>query len=134
MFDREGRVISGSFLVIVLALAGSAVAENQLGIGLHDRPFPSFLLFAGVAVVVPQLYLAFTGDRDGGSDGDRSRTRLRFTAIATAVFAAAFAAEADGLAHLAIGTLGAGSLLGLLCYEALETYQTASEGRVIQLR
>lgn len=122
MIDREGRVIFGSLLVFVLALGGSIVVERQFGIALRDRPLLSFLLFAGVAVALPQLYLAATGD------GDRSRSRLRFAAVGTAVFAVAFATDADGVQYLLIAGIGTGSLLGLLGYEALSGYHTMSEG------
>lgn len=131
MIDREGRVIFGSLLVFVLALGGSAIVERQLGIALLEQPLLSFLLFAGVAVALPQLYLAVTADET------RLRSRLRFAAVGTAVFAVAFAADADGVRYLVIAGIGAGSLLGLLGYEALSGYRATSEsgdGTVLQLR
>ena len=85
MLDREGRVVFGSFLLFVLVRAGSVVLERQLGIALRDRPVPSLVLFAGVAVALPQLYLAFTGDELN------AQSRLQFAAIATAAFAVIFA-------------------------------------------
>ncbi|PCR90841.1 hypothetical protein [Natrinema ejinorense] len=127
MIDRESRIVFGSLLLFVLAHAGSSIVDRQFGIALTGRPLLSFLLFAGVAVALPQLYLAVT---DGGLS---PRSRLRFVAVATATFAVAFAADADGLRNLLIATIGTASLLGLLCYEVLADYRAASDGPVIGL-
>ncbi|WP_226481027.1 hypothetical protein [Natrinema amylolyticum] len=125
MIDREGRVIFGSLLLVVLALAGSLVADRQFGVAIRDRPLLAFLLFAGVAVALPQLYLAVTDD-----DADRSRSRIRVAAVATATFAIAFAADADGGRHLLIALIGTGSIVALVCYEILLEYRTASDESV----
>lgn len=122
MIDREGRVVFGSVLAFVLARAGTIVADRQFGTALRDAPLVTFLLCAGVAVALPQLYLAYVGD------GVDPRSRLRFVAAATAAFAVAFAADADGTRYLAIATIGTGSLLAVLCYEALTGYRAASTG------
>ncbi|WP_254522610.1 hypothetical protein [Natrinema caseinilyticum] len=122
MLDREGRIVFGSFLLFVLVRAGSLVGERQFGVALRDRPLPSLVLFAGVAVVLPQLYLASTD----GDTGPTSQSRLRFAAIATAAFAVAFADSAAGLQALLIAAVGVGSILGLLCYEAFDGYRASS--------
>ncbi|WP_254528578.1 hypothetical protein [Natrinema gelatinilyticum] len=122
MLDREGRIVFGSFLVFVLIRASSLVLELQLGVALRDQPLPSLFLFAGVAVALPQLYLASI---EGGA-GPTSQSRLRFAAIATAAFAVAFADSAAGLQSLLIGAIGVGSILGLLCYETLGGYRSSS--------
>jgi hypothetical protein len=122
MIDREGRVVFGSVLAFVLARAGTTVVDRQFGTALGDAPLVSFLLCAGVAVALPQLYLASTGAEA------RPRSRLRFVAAATATFAVAFAAHADGTRYLAIGTVGTASLLAALGYEALAGYRAASTG------
>src|SRR6056297_1829614 len=121
MIDREGRVVFGSFLAFVLLIACSVVVERQTGIALRERPLVSFLLVGGVAIALPQLYLAYT------ETGARSRTRLRFAAVTTAVFAIAFADDAAGVRYLLLATIGTGALLGLLCYEALSGYRAVSD-------
>ncbi|MDS0473595.1 hypothetical protein [Natrinema sp. 1APR25-10V2] len=128
MLDREGRVVFGSFLLFVLARAGSIVLERQLGLALRDRPIPSLFLFAGVAVALPQLYLAFADEEP------TSRSRLRVATIATAAFAAVFAPETDGVRSLLIGAVGVGSILGLLCYEALSGYHASPRELATRLR
>ncbi len=119
MLDREGRVLFGSLLAFVLAVAVSVVLEGQFGVSLRDGPVVAVLLFAGVAVALPQLYLAAT------DAPIRPRSRLRFAALATAVFAVAFAAEADGVRELAIAAIGISALLALVCYEGLAGYRAA---------
>ncbi|WP_222920089.1 hypothetical protein [Natrinema sp. SYSU A 869] len=128
MIDREGRVIFGSLLLVVLALAGSIVVDRQFGVAIRDRPLLAFLLFAGVAVALPQLYLAVTDD-----DEDRSRSRLRFAAVAMATFAIAFAADADGGRHLLIALIGISSIVALVCYEVLTDYRTTSDESVTRV-
>ncbi|AFO59430.1 MULTISPECIES: hypothetical protein [Natrinema] len=125
MIDREGRVIFGSLLLVVLSLAGSIAVERQFGVGIWDRPFLAFLLFAGVTVAVPQLYLAATDDNEG-----RFRSRVRFAAVATATLAIVFAADADGGRHLVIALLGTGSIVALVCYEVVADYRTPSDDSV----
>ncbi|WP_226040410.1 hypothetical protein [Natrinema sp. DC36] len=128
MIDREGRVVFGSLLVFVVAVAGSIVVEQQTGVALRDRPLLAFLVFAGIAVALPQLYLAIT------ETGPHSRSRLRFAAVATAVFAVAFADDASGARYLLIAAIGTGSILGVLCYEALEGYRAVSDEVTFDLR
>jgi len=50
MIDRDGRVVFGSLLVFVVAVAGSIVVEQQTGVALRDRPLLAFLVFAGIGV------------------------------------------------------------------------------------
>jgi len=121
MIDREGRIVFGSLLAFVIAVAGSVVLERQTGITLREWPLAVFFLVVGVAIVFPQLYLAWT------EAGARSRTRLRFAAVTTAVFAVAFADDAAGARYLLLATIGTGALLGLLCYEALSGYRAVSD-------
>ncbi|WP_254762997.1 hypothetical protein [Natrinema marinum] len=128
MLDREGRVVFGSFLLFVLARTGSVVLEAQLGIALRDRPIPSLVLVAGVAVALPQLYLAVTDVEP------TSHSRLRVAAIATAAFAATFAPETDGARSLLIGAIGVGAILSLLCYEALSGYHASPRELATRLR
>lgn len=121
MIDREGRVIVGSFLVFVVVSAGSVVLERQTGIALREWPLVAFLLVVGVAIALPQLYLAWT------ETSATSRTRLRFAAVTTAAFAVVFADDAAGARHLLLAAIGTGALLGLFCYEAFVEYRPVSD-------
>ena len=121
MIDREGRVVFGSFLAFVIVVAGSVVVEQRTGIALREWPLVAFLLVVGVAIALPQLYLAWT------ETGTRSRTRLRFAAVTTAAFAVAFADDATGARYLLLATIGTGALVSLLCYEALTGYRGVSD-------
>ncbi|QFU81665.1 hypothetical protein [Natronorubrum aibiense] len=121
MIDRNSRVVFGSLLVFVLVLSGSIIVEFQFGLELRDYPVVSFLLFAGVAVAAPQLYLAATDDTVP------SRTRIQFAAVATAVLSIAFAGTTAGARSLLITTIGAGAVFGLVCYELLASYRGAGD-------
>lgn len=128
MIDRSGRIVFGSLLALVLILASSVVLEQQFGAGLQDYPLLAFLVFAGVALAGPQLYLAAT-DEDGPT-----RSRVQFAAIAVAVFATVFAGNAEGVRYLLIATIGACSVFGLVCYELLSWYQPPGEETAIWTR
>ncbi|WP_207590464.1 hypothetical protein [Halomontanus rarus] len=111
MVSRENRVILGSFLLVPVVFAGVAVAELWLGIPFGAYSLLAFLTFAGVAVALPQLYLAKT---DTEVD---PHSRMRAAVLATVIFAAVFADTSDPLQRrLIIGTAGA-AFLGLVGYE-----------------
>ncbi len=121
MIDRNGRIVFGALLVLVLILTVSAIAEFQYGFELSDYPLLSFLLFAGVAVVAPQLYLAMTDDHVP------PRSRIQFAAVTTAVFAIVFAGIADGVRSLLIAAIGTCALFGLISYEVLIGYRATGD-------
>lgn len=121
MIDRNGRIVFGGFLLFVLVLSGSIIVDVQFGLELRDYPLLSFLLFAGMAIAAPQLYLAVT------DDDVPPRTRVQFAAIATAVFAIVFAGSVDDFRSLLIAAIGTGALFGLVCYELLVGYRDSSE-------
>ena len=121
MIDRDGRIVLGGLLLFVLVLTGSLIADAQFGVSLRDYPLLSVLVFAGVAVVAPQLYLAATDDEIP------SRVRIQFAAVATAVFAVAFAGNAEGVRYLLIAAIGACSVLVLVCYELLVGYRASGD-------
>lgn len=127
MIDREGRIIFGSLLLLVLALAGSIIVDRQFGIAVRDRPVLSFLLFAGIVVALPHLYLAATDEEV------RFRSRLRFAAVTTAAFALAFTAEAEGIGYLLIAATGTGSIVALVCYEVLVEYGDGTDDSVTRV-
>ena len=128
MIDRDGRIVFGSLLLLVLVLTGSIVADNQFGVALGDYPVLAFLVFAGVALAAPQLYLAATDDEVP------TRTRVQFAAVGTAVFALAFVDDATGVRYLVIATIGACSVVALVGYEALRWHRRTSEGSPSQVR
>ncbi|WP_339104890.1 hypothetical protein [Haloterrigena salinisoli] len=130
MIDRDGRIVFGALLSLVLVLTLSIVVEAQLGVGLREYPVLSFLVFAGLALAAPQLYLAATDDET--RDHDPARSRVQFAAVATAVFALAFADDASGISYLAIATIGSCAVIGLVCYEALRWHRGSSEGSLSQ--
>jgi len=125
MVSRENRVIGASLaLLFVVVLFVLPVAEDALGLALSDQPLAAFVLFAGLAVLGPQLYLART-------DEDVSpRTRIRFAAVATAIIGLTFAepgaidwsdraallADLETLQHAVLVVVAVGSLVGLVCY------------------
>lgn len=117
MIDRDSRIVFGSLLVFVVALTGSNIAEHQFGTSLHDHPVLSFLVFGGVAVVGPQLYLAATAEEPW------SRERVQFVTVSTAVFATLFAADAAGMWYLILASVGACSLFALVCYEVFRWHR-----------
>ncbi|WP_121741984.1 hypothetical protein [Natronorubrum halophilum] len=121
MLSHENRVILGSIILSVLAVLGAVVVDTYLVISLGANPVLSFLVFGGIVVVVPQLYLAVT-------DEDVSpRSRVRFAVIATGVFAVMFARDAAALESRIILTVGGGAFVGLVCYEFLAGYRASSD-------
>ncbi|ELZ15156.1 hypothetical protein C477_18250 [Haloterrigena salina JCM 13891] len=132
MIDRDGRIVFGSLLALILVLTVSIVVEEQFGVGLREYPVLSFLVFAGLALAVPQLYLAATDDET--ADDDPTRSRVQFAAVATAVFALAFADDASGISYLVIAGIGSGAVIALVCYEALRWHHGSSEGSLSQAR
>ena len=125
MISRENRIIGASLaLLFVMVLFVLPVAEDVLGLALSDQPLAAFVLFAGLAVLGPQLYLART-------DEDVSpRTRVRFAVVVTAIFALTFAepgavdwsegtalfADLEVFQHAVLVVVAVGSLVGLVCY------------------
>lgn len=128
MIDRDGRIVFGSLLAFVLILSASLVVEFQFGIELREFPFLSFLVFAGVAVAAPQLYLAAT------DDAVPARIRIQFATVATAVFATVFAGNATGIRYLLIATIGGCAVVGLVGYELLTGYRDSSEESATRVR
>ncbi|ELY42717.1 hypothetical protein [Natronorubrum tibetense] len=123
MVSRENRVILGSFLLLVVAAAAITATEQWLDLRYGDNPFLAFLLFAGLAVAVPQLYLARTD-----TDVD-PRSRVRFAVIATMVFAAMFAESTDELQSQLILAIAGGAFLVLVAAEFVLGYRgSATDG------
>ena len=128
MLSHENRVILGSFCLALVVLAGVTVTEQVLGIRYSSYPVVAFLMYAGVAVGLPQLYLARTDTTVS------PRSRVRFAVIVTMVFAAGFAGMADGLqARLIVGIAGA-AFLALVGYEFYAGYrESTTEGPLADL-
>ncbi|AXR83149.1 hypothetical protein [Natrarchaeobaculum sulfurireducens] len=132
MLSRENRVIGASVaLLVAIALVVLPVAEDTLGLALSDQPLAAFVLFAGLAVLGPQLYLARTDEEIS------PRTRVRFAVVVSAVFALTFAepgavdwsegtallADLETLQHAVLVVVAVGSLVGLVCYEFVAGYR-----------
>src|SRR6056297_2535991 len=60
MVSHENRVIAGAMLFTAAILATLFAAESWLGFRLSEAPLVGFLLFTGVSIWLPQLYLART--------------------------------------------------------------------------
>lgn len=120
MLSRENRVILGSFCLALIVIAGVTVAERWFGVTYGDYPLVAFLLFAGVTVALPQLYLARTDTTVS------PRSRVRFAVIVTMVFAAGFAGTADGLQAMVIVGIGGAAFLGLVAHEFYAGYRDAT--------
>lgn len=125
MVSRENRVILGSVALLVLAIAGGAALERVLGVAVLEQPLVVFVLLYGLPIVVPQLYLAATGDEDASP-----RARIWLAAIVTALFAFALTDGTDvqwstafddleTFQYALIAGLGAAALAGALGYEIL---------------
>ena len=123
MVSRENRVILGSVLLLAVAVAAIIAAEQWLDLRYGDNPLLVFLLFAGLAVVVPQLYLART---DAEVD---PRSRVRFAVIATMVFAVMFAESTADRQSQLILTIAGGAFLVLVAAEFVLGYRgSATDG------
>lgn len=126
MVSRENRVILGSFLLFVAVAAGIVVAELQWGVSVGDSPLLAYLLVAGVAIVLPQLYLAAT------DDDVAPRHRLWFAVVAAVAFAFVTVPEAAGLQRASIYAIAGTVFLGAVCYEVVTGYRAsrADESRL----
>ncbi|MFP8952089.1 hypothetical protein ACLI4Z_03815 [Natrialbaceae archaeon A-arb3/5] len=139
MLSRENAVILGSLaLLFAVALFVLPVLESVVGLSINDQPLAAFVVFAGLAVVLPQLYLARTDDEAS------PQTRIRLAAVATAAFAVMFAEPAEleagisssmladpvALQHALLVVIAVGAFVVLLCYEFVAGYrsQNATDG------
>ncbi|NGM68251.1 hypothetical protein G6M89_04375 [Natronolimnobius sp. AArcel1] len=134
MSARENLVILSSLaLLVVLVLVGLPLLEDMTGFSINAYPLPGFLLVTGLAIVLPQLYLAST------DTAVSPRSRVRFAVIATGIFALGFAGgtypeaaleapleNLESLQGLVILVIGAGAFLGLVCYEFLAGFRSES--------
>ncbi|SDQ27399.1 hypothetical protein [Natronobacterium texcoconense] len=139
MVSRENRVIAGSFVLLVTAIAVLTAIDSYTGVSMGEHPLPAFLLLVGFAVVVPQLYLAATNG--GESDDISPQARVRFATVAITAFALLFASDVlltgfeanpledvEALQNLLILAIGAVSLLVLLGYELVSGYRSSGSG------
>ncbi|WP_306056057.1 hypothetical protein [Natronococcus wangiae] len=118
MISRENAAILGSFALLVLVLAGFS-ALQRLGVPVGDYPLVGFLVAVGVAIVLPQLYLARTDDEVA------PRTRLWLAAILSGLFAIAFVTEPNGFKDALVLGVAGGALLVVCWYEARAAYRDA---------
>jgi hypothetical protein len=115
MVSRENRVSLVSLGLV--ALLGIVVAVTDIG---AESPITAFLLVAVVGVLLPQLYLARTGDEVGPA------ARVRVGGYLTALFAFAFANNAPAFERRVLATVGIGLLVALLVREAVAGYREAA--------
>ncbi|WP_290814265.1 hypothetical protein [Halovivax sp.] len=116
MSSREDRVIVATIALFVLSLLILSYAEYAFAVDI-DRPIVAYLLFAGVAVVGPQLYLAAT------SDDVPSRTRVRFAVLASLVLAIVFGGTSTWEERLVVA-IGVGGYVAYVGYEAVAGYRS----------
>ncbi|WP_265110065.1 hypothetical protein [Halosolutus halophilus] len=119
MVSRENRVILGSFLLFVAVVAGIAFADRRLGVSIGDAPLVGYLLLAGVAIVLPQLYLART------DDDVSPRYRIWFATVAAVGLAFSIVSDATGLQRASIYAIAGTVFLGAVCYEVVTGYRAA---------
>ncbi|EMA42326.1 hypothetical protein [Halobiforma nitratireducens] len=137
MVSRENRVIAASFVLLVIAIGVLTAIDSALEVSLGEHPLPAFLVVVGIAVVLPQLYLAATTPDDGEEISPRAR--VRFAAVAIAAFAVLFASDvlltgvgaapledAETLQNLVILGIGGLAVLGLIASEFLAGYRSDS--------
>ena len=117
MVSRENRVLIGSLLLVWLATTVIVLT----GIGVESAVV-TFLVLAGLGIVVPQLYLAVT------DDGVPGRQRIRIAAVLSLVIAMFGFSGADPGERLLIAGLVAALLIALVAYEFTAGYRrTAAE-------
>lgn len=117
MVSRENRVLLASLALV--ALLGIAVVVTDIG---AESSITAFLLVAVVGVLLPQLYLARTGD-----DVAPAR-RIRVGGYLTALFAFVFANSAPAFERRVLATVGLVLLGALLVREAVAGYRDSSPG------
>ena len=119
MAARENRVIVGAFVCFLLTVVVVGYADRVLELPL-DGPLVTFVLFAGIGIVGPQLYLA-TRDEDDVS----ARSRVRFAVLSTFVLAVLFGGTDGWQERLVLGT-GVVAYLGYVAHQLAAGYRTSS--------
>jgi hypothetical protein len=112
MVSRENRVLLASTALVALGLAVGAAAD------LGTSALYGLLLFVGVGVVAPQLYLAATDDEF------EPRTRIRTAALLGLLFVwGSYGTATDPTDRQVVGAVGAVLLVGLVGYEVVAGYR-----------
>lgn len=124
MLSRETRVY---LIGLGLAVALAIVAGPILGVGLDTSAgvLVGFLFFPGLSFLLPQLYLAATGDE---TEAVPPSTRVRVSLLLSgliAVWLYSVAGASTGRQPL-LGPIGVVLLGSLCCYEALLGYRSSS--------
>ena len=117
MVSRENRTLLASLALVALL----AVAVSVTGLGANS-PLVVFLVVGVVGILLPQLYLARTGDTvDPGR-------RVRVGAFLTALFAFAVANNAPAFERRVLATTGLVLLVALLLVEFVAGYRDSAPG------
>ena len=117
MISHENRVIAGAMLLTAAILATLFAAESWLGFRLSEAPLVGFLLFTGVSIWLPQLYLART---DTTVD---PHLRLQVAVLLTMLFAGVSIQERGNPQHKVVLLIAGSSFLALLGYELYSGYR-----------
>jgi hypothetical protein len=125
VLSRENRAILGSFLLTGLVFVGVVIAERQFGTTVSGSRLLLFLLYAGLCVCVPQLYLAKTDTTVA------PRSRVRFAVLMTLIFAGNLSKNTGQLQDRLIVAVGGGAFLALVGYEFVAGYR---DSRAAELR
>lgn len=116
MGSRENRVIAGAFVLFLVAVVGVSYADSMLALPVSG-PLVIYVLFAGIGIVAPQLYLAARDDDDVSARG-----RVRFAVLAALVLAIVFGGTDGWEERLVLGT-GVVAYVTYVCYQLVAGYR-----------
>lgn len=112
MLSRENRVFLVSTLLTFVLLFAAAIA----GVG-DGNAVLVILIFGGVGILAPQIYLARTGTEVP------ARTRIRIATLLTLFFVSGIYGTAPDGQKSAVGILAAALVVGLIVHEARAGYR-----------
>ena len=119
MGTRENRVIVGAFVCFLLAVVVVVYADRVLELPV-DGPLVIYVLFAGIGIVGPQLYLATRDDDDVSA-----RSRVRFAVLAALVLAVVFGGTDGWQERLVLG-IGVVAYVGYVAHQLAAGYRTSA--------
>jgi hypothetical protein len=114
MLSGETRVFLVSTVLTFVLLFAAAIAGVGDGNGVLV-----VLVFGGIGILAPQLYLART------DSGVPARTRIRIAALLTLLFTFGIYGSTPDAREQGVGILAAALVVGLIVYEARAGYREA---------